>query len=95
MNKYPISKQPYKDGQIIPVNNNPARFIPGFVIAPKCGNTHSQAVNVQTKIHLKDKNGNEMDIYQNQQCLNLLKGQGGNWKVKSSNYSNNQRRKYR
>ena len=88
-------KYPTKRGQgnsLVPSfspNNN--YRIPSTIIPRYGSKDHNVAGQVKTMIHLKNTRGEEMDIYQTQQVLNLLNNNRSSWFVGDNN---NIHRKY-
>ena len=91
MNKHPI----HRTGQgrsLAPFSCNPTRYYTPVNIIPQyVQRDRNVAGQIKMRIHLKNARGEEMDIYQNQQILNLTNGAKGCWGV-SENANHNQRR---
>ena len=90
-NNYPVRKG--QGNNLVPSfrpNNN--YRIPSNIIPTRYG-TKGRKIAGQTRIHLKNKYGEEMDIYQTQQVLNLLNNNHSTWIVGGNSTNRNYRRK--
>ena len=87
-NKYPVSQRRLpisgRGNHIIPYQQ-PSINIPTTIIPKYAGKNHSVGGQISTRIHLKNSRGEEMDIFQRQQVLNLLGSDRNHWHVTSGN----------
>lgn len=92
-NNYPVRKG--QGSSLVPSfrpNNN--YRIPSNIIPTRYGTKgRNIAGQIKTRIHLKNKYGEEMDIYQTQQVLNLLNNNHSTWIVGGNSTNRNYRRK--
>ena len=91
-NYYPTKKG--QGNNLVPsIRPNNNYRIPSAII-PKYGSkNHNVAGQIKTRIHLKNARGEEMDIYQVQQVLNLLNNNHSTWIVGGNSTNRNYRRK--
>lgn len=91
-NYYPVKKG--QGNNLAPVFS-PNNFRTPSAIIPRYGSKdHNVAGQIKTRIHLKNARGEEMDIYQTQQVLNLLNNNHSAWVVSGNgNVNRNYRRK--
>ena len=71
-------------------------MIPSTIIPTRYDGTKDRNIagQIKTRIHLKNARGEEMDIYQTQQVLNLLNNNQSAWVVSGNgNVNRNYRRK--
>ena len=89
-------KYPTKRGQgnsLVPsFSPNNSYRIPSTII-PRYSKDHNVAGQVKTRIILKNKFGESVDIYQTQQVLNLLNNNHSTWIVGGNSTNRNYRRK--
>ena len=83
-NNYPVKKV---QGNSLAPSFCPSNYRVPSTIIPRYGSkTHNVAGQIKTRIHLKNARGEEMDIYQTQQVLNLLNNNKSNWFVGENNH---------
>lgn len=91
-NYYPAKKG--QGNSLVPsIRPNNNYRIPSTII-PRYSKDHNVAGLIKYRIHLKNKFGEEMDIYQTQQVLNLLNNNHSTWLINGNgNVNRNYRRK--
>lgn len=96
MKHYPIQKSPFKRSNLVPVGNYTTPSVPTPIFPHYEQKNHSNACSIRTRVQIKDKNGNEMNIYQCQDMINLLNGHNARFTIDhSKSNSQSQRRRKR
>ena len=93
-NYYPAKKG--QGNNLAPIFSPNNRYMIPSTIIPKYGHGNKErnvAGQIKCRIHLKNKYGEEMDIYQTQQVLNLLNNNHSTWIVGGNSTNRNYRRK--
>ena len=84
-NNYPVRKG---QGSSLLPSFSPANSyrIPSNIIPRHVSNNRNLGAQAKVRIHIKNARGDEMDIYQTQQVLNLLNNNKSNWLVGGNNH---------
>ena len=92
-NNYPVRRK--GQGSSLVPSFSPANSyrIPSNIIPRHVNNNRNLGAQAKVRIHIKNARGDEMDIYQTQQVLNLLNNNHSTWIVGGNSTNRNYRRK--